>query len=134
MEQFKELFDQTDSNAFVKHNNICLKTIERDRAVLELEATPTTLNPYGFVHGGALFSMADTAGGISARTDGRRYVTMSSSFNFLRSGVKGDVIRAEGRVRRRGHTTCFVEVDVSDSKGNLLASGTFTFYCIDCFQ
>ena len=90
---------------FMNKNHIRLEAVELDRVVTVMEAGPDSLNPYGFVHGGALYTMADCACGAAARTDGRKYVTLSSSFNFLHSGLEGDVIRAEAKVRRRGRTT-----------------------------
>lgn len=119
-----------ESHAFMNKNHIRLAEVERDRVVTVLDAGPDSLNPYGFVHGGALFTMADCASGAAARTDGRKYVTLSSSFNFLHSGSEGDVIRAEAKVRRRGRTTCYVDVDLTNGRDELLASGNFTFFCI----
>ncbi len=115
---------------FMNKNHIRLEAVELDRVVTVMEAGPDSLNPYGFVHGGALYTMADCACGAAARTDGRKYVTLSSSFNFLHSGLEGDVIRAEAKVRRRGRTTCFVDVDLTNDRGDLLASGNYTFFHI----
>jgi len=131
MELSAEMAAYCDTHAFMKKNHIHLAEVEQDRVITTLDAGPDSLNPYGFVHGGALFTMADCACGAAARTDGRKYVTLSSSFNFLHSGLKGDAIRAEAKVRRRGHTTCYVDVDLTNGQGELLASGSFTFFCIE---
>lgn len=120
-----------ESHAFMSKNHIHLSAVELDRAVMELTAGPDSLNPYGFVHGGALYTMADCACGAAARTDGRKYVTLSSSFNFLHSGREGDTIRAEAKVRHRGRTTCYMDVELTNEKSVLLASGNFTFFCIE---
>jgi len=118
-------------NEFMNHNHITLKTLEKDHVVMELVVRQESLNPYKIVHGGALYTMADCAAGTASRSDGRRYVTMSSSLNFLRSGLMGDTIWAEARIRHRGRTVCYVEVDVTNQKGELLASGDYTFFCIE---
>lgn len=118
-------------NEFMNHNHIYLKVVEQDRVVTEMTVVKESLNPYGIAHGGALYTMGDCAAGIAARTDGRRYVTLSSSFNFLRSGQIGDTIQAIGLVRHRGRTTCVVDVDVTDSQGRLLSNGSYTFFCIE---
>ncbi|MDD5938011.1 MAG: PaaI family thioesterase [Clostridiales bacterium] len=127
----EDLAELCAANAFMKYNHIVLKSVERDRAVMELTVQDESLNPYGMVHGGALYTMGDCAAGTAARSNGRRYVTLASNLNFLRSGMPGDVIQAVGTVRRRGKTTCYVTVDISNSEGTLLASGNFTFFCID---
>lgn len=130
MDLEKEMAAYCKDHAFMKHNHIRLAEVEPDRAVAALDARADCLNPYGFVHGGALFTMADCACGAAARSDGRRYVTLSSSFNFLHSGLAGDSLRAEAKVRRRGRTTCYVTVDLTNGRGELLANGSFTFFCI----
>ncbi len=119
------------SNSFMLYNHIHIKELQPDRAVTELTVTKDNVNPYGIAHGGALYTMADCACGIAARSDGRRYVTISSSFNFLRSAPQGETVFAESQVRRRGCSTCYVDVDITDSQGQLLASGNFTFFRIE---
>ena len=52
---------------------------------------------------------------------------MSSNFTFLRSAEVGDTIRAQAKVRRRGRTTCYTEVDILSGSGWLLASGSAVF-------
>ena len=54
------------ANAFTNHNFIRLESVEPDRAVYRLEIRPESCNPYGIVHGGALYTLADDAGGAAA--------------------------------------------------------------------
>ena len=117
-------------NAFTAHNFYELEIMEKDRAVYRLNIRPESLNPYGMVHGGALYTMADDAAGSAAHTDGRHYVTQNGSLHFLKNQGSG-TIRAEGRVRRRGKATCLVEVDITNESGELLATGQFSYFCID---
>lgn len=74
--------------------------------------------------------MADNATGYAAHTDGRSYVTQSSAMHFLRNQTDG-VVRADARVRHRGRTTCLVDVDILGEGEKLLATGEFTYFCID---
>ena len=117
-------------NPFVRYNHIEVEAVERDRAVLSLTIRPESLNLYGQLHGGAIYTMADNAAGCATRTDGRLYVTQSSDMHYLHNQSEGTV-RAEARVRHRGRTTVLVEVSVTGDEGKLLASGTFTFFCVD---
>ncbi len=118
-------------NAFAAYNHIRVTGYGPDWAVMELKVEKDSLNPLGWVHGGALFTMGDCAAGFATHSDGRRYVTMSSDFHFLRSGKAGDTLQAKGTVRRRGMTTCLSEVSITNQDGELLATGTYTFYCIE---
>ena len=127
-QQLKKL--RLGKNAFTVHNFYELEDVEQDRAVYRLDIRPESLNPYGMVHGGALYTMADDAAGSAAHTDGRHYVTQNGSLHFLKNQPSG-TIRAEGRVRRRGKATCLAVVDITNEAGELLATGDFSYFCID---
>ena len=126
----KQADERTLKNAFPTYNHITLESVEPDHAVYRLEIRPESKNPYGVVHGSAIYTMADNATGYAAHTDGRIYVTQSSSMHFLRNQTHG-VIRADARVRHRGKSTCLIGVDVYGDDGKLLATGEFTYFCVD---
>ena len=94
--------DLMRGNAFMFHNYIEMESAERDKAVFKLVIRPESKNPYGIVHGGAIYTMADNAAGAVAHSDGRYYVTQTSSLHFLRNQAEG-VVRAEARIRHRGN-------------------------------
>ncbi len=130
MEDLKTIREILSRNTFMQYNHIELAELEADRAVFQLEIRPESCNQYGMVHGGALYALADNAAGSAAHTDGRSYVTQSSALHFLRNQTAG-IVRAEGRVRHRGQSTCLTEVDITGRDGVLLATGEFTFFCVD---
>jgi len=58
-------------------------------ARLSMAADPATHgNRYGAIHGGALFTLADTALGAVCYTIGAMVVTMSASINFIKNSMK----------------------------------------------
>lgn len=118
------------SNSFSHFNFMELEAAEQDRAVYRLNIHPESCNQYGMVHGGALYTLADDAAGIAAHGDGRHYVTLHGDLHFLDNRSHG-IIRAEGRVRRRGQSTVLVDVEITDEDGTLLAAGQFSYFCVD---
>jgi acyl-CoA thioesterase len=122
--------ERLKNNGFMTYNHIELERAEPDLAVFRLEIRPETRNIYGMVHGGALYTLADNATGTAAHTDGRNYVTQDGTLHFLRNQHAGTV-RATARVRHRGHTTALIAVDITGEDGVLLATGDFTFFCVD---
>ena len=76
-------------NLFATYNHIEAEFVEPDHAIFKLEIRPESKNPYGIVHGGAIYTMADNATGYAAHTDGRSYVTQGSSMHFLRNQSEG---------------------------------------------
>ena len=117
-------------NAFTARNFMELESVERDRAVYRLEIRRESRNPYGMVHGGALYTLADDAAGAAAHSDGQYYVTLHGDLHFLDNRARG-TIRAEGRVRRRGRSTVLVGVEITDEAGTLLAAGEFSYFRVD---
>ena len=73
---------------------------------------------------------ADIATGAAALSDGRHYVTQPSALHFLRNPATGPV-RASAWVRHRGKSTVLTAVDITGEGGRLLATGEFTFFCVD---
>ncbi len=126
----RSMAERQKKNGFMKHNYIEMESIAPDRAVFRLEIRPESRNPYGMVHGGAIYTLADNATGSAAHTDGRYYVTQTSALHFLRNQAEGTV-RASAEVRHRGKSTCLVAVDITGEGGKLLATGEFTFFCVD---
>lgn len=127
-EQLKAL--DLEANAFTGYNHMELEVVEQDRAVFRLEIRPESRNPYGMVHGGALYTLADDAAGTAAHSDGRHYVTQSGTLHFLNNRAQG-VIRATGTIRHRGRSTVLAVVDITAEDGTLLATGEFSFFCVD---
>jgi len=117
-------------NRFMTYNFIELSVLELDRAECRLTLRPESTNPSGMLHGGALYTMADSTAGSAAHSDGRIYVTQDSSMNYL-SNIKEGTAVAVGTVVHRGKTTCLVNVDITaEATGKLMATGRFTFFCI----
>ena len=104
--------------------------MDGDQVVFKLDIRQESRNTYGMVHGGAIYTLADNATGFAACSDGRYYVTQTSALHFLRNQSEGTV-RAVANVRHRGHSTCLVSVDITGDNGKLLATGEFTFFCVD---
>ena len=122
--------DRIKGNGFMVYNHMELETVEPDYAVFRMEIRPESKNVYGMVHGGAIYTLADNATGSAAHTDGRNYVAQNGNLHFLRNQGEG-MIRAVARVRHRGRSTVLVLVDVVGEDSTLLATGEFSFFCID---
>ena len=62
-------------NPFTDYNHMEIARAEQDYAEVYLDVTREATNVYHVVHGGALFTMADYCAGVTACSNGRRYVT-----------------------------------------------------------
>jgi uncharacterized protein (TIGR00369 family) len=98
------------------------------RAVVTLQAGPQHANPMGTLHGGILCDIADAAMGIAFASTlgaGESFTTIELKINFFRP-VWQAALRAEGRVVQRGRTVGYVECDVTDESGKLVAKSNST--------
>ena len=117
-------------NRFTRQNSIQLESVQPDCASFSLRIQPDSRNSYGQVHGGAIYTMADNAAGVAAMSDGRFYVTQAGTLHFLRNQATGSIL-ATAQVRHRGKRLCLVDVQITGEDDRLLATGEFTFFCID---
>ena len=105
-----------------------LKSIEPGRAVFEMEADERHHNPMGTLHGGIYCDLADAAVGYAyAATlgEGETFTTIELKINFLRA-VRRATLTAEARVVKAGSTVGYVECDVKDQTGRLVARAAST--------
>jgi len=91
--------------------------------VVEFEAGPQHANSMGTLHGGVFCDVADAAMGTawaSGLVDGETCTTIELKINFFRPFRTGK-LTAEARVLRRGRSIGYVECDMRDEQGRLLA-------------
>ncbi len=129
-EQLQSLKEYLQETPYIRYNGIVIDCIDPEESILHVDMRHELENPYGMAHGGMLFTLIDTTAGTTARADGRKYVTLNASVNYLRSGGAGR-ITATGHIVHRGRTTTVVDVRVTDEDGRLLTTGTVTMFCLD---
>jgi 1,4-dihydroxy-2-naphthoyl-CoA hydrolase len=92
--------------------------------VVSMPWQPGLCTTGGVLHGGAVMSLADAAGGLCAflnLPDGASgTTTIQSHTNFLRAVTEGDV-EARARPLHAGRTVIVVETEVRDRAGKLVA-------------
>ncbi len=118
-------------NLFARKLGIVVESISPGSARVVKTIEEDDLNPLGRAHGGVYFTMADSAAGSAMVSKGYAAVTVSATYNFFRSAVVGDVVTAEAVETKSGQTICVYDVRVTDQKGTLLGTGTFTFYRLE---
>jgi uncharacterized protein (TIGR00369 family) len=92
------------------------------------EAVPEHANPMGTLHGGVLCDIADAAMGMAFATTvaaGDSFTTMSLTINYFRP-VWRAALRAAARVVNRSKNVGYLECDITDQNGKLIAKAWST--------
>ena len=109
-----------------------LKLVETGEgtAVVEMATTEDMANHSGFVHGGMISTLADSAMGRSVRTlkpGVVRAMSFDLKLNFINAAKVGEDLRASGHVIHAGRRTVVAECRVEGGDGRLVATGSATF-------
>ena len=105
-----------------------LKSIEPGHAIFEMEADERHHNPMGTLHGGIYCDLADAAMGFayaSTLAEGETFTTIELKINFLRA-VRKATLTAEAKVVKAGSAVGYVECEVKDQTGKLVAKAAST--------
>ncbi len=104
------------------------KEIADGRAIVTLAAGPQHANPMGTLHGGILCDIADAAMGMafaSTLAPEETFTTVELKINFFRPVWEAN-LKAEGKVVRRGRSLGYVECEITDESGQLIAKASST--------
>src|SRR5262250_2130594 len=104
------------------------RAIKDGRASVTLAAGPQHANPMGTLHGAILCDIADAAMGMafaSTLAPEESFTTVELKVNFFRPIWQAQ-LKAEGTVVQRGRTIGYVECDITDEEGRLVAKAAST--------
>jgi uncharacterized protein (TIGR00369 family) len=109
-----------------------LKLVEAGEgtAVVDMATTEDMANHSGFVHGGMISTLADSAMGRSLRTLSPgvvRAMSFDLKLNFINAAKVGEILRATGHVIHAGRRTAVAECRVEGGDGRLVATASATF-------
>jgi 1,4-dihydroxy-2-naphthoyl-CoA hydrolase len=121
-----ELSDLVAMLPFAAEIGISLEEASPERVVAVLPWASRLCTTGGIMHGGALMSLADSAGALVAflgLPEGASTATVTSTTQLLRP-VSGGSVRAVAVPLRRGRTVVTVQTSLHDSGNRLVAQTT----------
>lgn len=128
MEELKARLNS--SSMYLQSNDMHVVEVKEGHAKVEMIIDEQILNVHGFVHGGALYSLADTAAGAASFATGRDSVTLSGTINYIKPGKGGKLIGIAQEISA-GRTTGVYEVFIFNDAEVLLSRATFTMFFLD---
>lgn len=105
------------SDKFIELMGIKIVAADEGYCKGELEVTEQHLNPLGTVHGGCLYTLADTVAGFAAASCGFEGPTLSGNMYFLRPTMGVKKLTCESRVVKNGKRIRVVEATIYGDNG-----------------
>lgn len=127
-EKLLEEMKEACSVGFIDYTGMKVTAVDTGHVEGEIEIEEHHLNPAGGIHGGLVFSLADTIGGLATRTLGVLPTTAASSINYLRPTPGTTVLKAKADMIKRGRNLSVVNINLYNQKDVLLANVVGT-YC-----
>lgn len=122
---------QVPPNCDLTLGMVCLDKSEPGRSVWQMVADEKFSNPVGIVQGGFVAAFADSAMGAASVTfAGDRKVFSANAeikVSFLKPARIGSVLTATAAVISGGNRAAFVECEVADDEGRLVAKASSTY-------
>ncbi len=128
MSNFAEIYDLTDG--FAREIGIELMEAKDGHAKMKIDINEKHRNPIGSVHGGCLFSLADTVAGVALSTTGVGCTTLSAHTTYIKAAMmnKSRVLYGEAMPIRIGRKIAVYQVDITDDLGQEISRMTFEYF------
>ena len=115
-------------DGYVRHLGIELVDCGEGSATVRMHVGPQHLNFNGTCHGGAIFSLADSAFGLASNSHGIVAAAVDAHVTYQVAVVDGDVLTARAHEISRRPKLAVYRVDVTRSDGTLVSSFTGSVY------
>lgn len=115
-------------NEYVKFLGIEFQELREGRVKARMKYKKELANPYGMLHGGSLYSMADIVAGSAACMCGYFVTTVSGTLNFLLPADDTEYVYCEAVELRQGRHLAVYDVKITNERKQLLDSGEFIFF------
>lgn len=105
-------------NTFVSHLGIKITKISKSNSEAKLRISNKIMAPNGFIHGGAITSLADTACGFGTMyhlNEGEVFATIELKTNFISTVKKGSLL-CKARLIHKGKTIHIWDANIIEEK------------------
>jgi 1,4-dihydroxy-2-naphthoyl-CoA hydrolase len=109
-----------------------ISTPEPDTCMARMKVDGRNRQPFGFLSGGASLALAENLAGVGsmALSPKKLPVGISVSGSHVQAVLEGDTVTAYGKLQFKGHTLHEWQIDIKNSKGELISTVHVTNYLI----
>lgn len=101
---------------------------ENGRGSFVFSVGDATVNPAGALHGGVVYLLCDVCaylGLLSILPEDQEAVTHDIHVSMLRGAARGDQVKIESHILKKGQNLCFLDVEAT-TKGERIATARIT--------
>lgn len=113
---------------FSRWLGLCVDEVGPGYCKLHYRITEDMLNGFEVVHGGILFSAADSAFAFACNSHGILTVALDVTISFTRPARTGDLLTVEAREDHLGNRVGIYDIRTTNEKGELVAIFKGTAY------
>ncbi len=130
-EDFHKMMDFRNNHpGFTREMGMKVTEVSDGYARVEMDVDKRSCNPISSVHGGVIFALADTAGGVAATTKGSLVTTVTGNINYLNPALEAKKLIATTREVKVGKNILVYDVSVTDENEKIIAEARMTFYSL----
>lgn len=127
-EQRQQIYGLINDSAFMRYLDMEFIELNREKAVARMKLDSRFVNGYGTMHGGCLYSLADTVAGSLANMSGNMCTTVDGYLNYFEPAINTQYVYCEANLVRAGRNLINVDVKVTNDDGKLLDAGVFNYF------
>lgn len=128
---FHKLIDFRNNHpGFTREMGMTVTEVTEGFARVEMTVDERCFNPIGSVHGGVIFALADTAGGVAATSRGSFVTTVTGNINYLNAAMKARKLIAVTKEIKVGKNILVYDVTVLDETEQVVAETRMTYYSL----
>lgn len=125
------LFKLTQDNIYMQNLQIEILEMKLGYVKGKMMVTEEIMNPYGSIHGGCLYSLADIVSGLATCTYGVFSSTIDGAMEYIIPAMDTEYIICESVEIRQGKHVSLYEANIYDDKGQLVDKARFSFYMMN---
>ncbi len=117
-----------ETDAFSKLLGLQIDEMGLGYCRLHYTVRPDMVNGFSIIHGGVVFSAADSALAFACNSHGRLTVALDVSITYTRPAKIGELLTVEAKEVYLGHKTGVYEIRTTNEAGELIALFKGTAY------
>lgn len=117
-----------ENDAFSRWLGLIVDDITEGSCRLYFSVKPDMLNGFGIIHGGVVFSAADSAFAFACNSHGCLALALDVSITFTKAAKLGEVLTVEAKEVHLGNKTSVYDIVTKNEKGEIVAIFKGTAY------